>query len=104
MAANPPSMTNMSQWKMKVRAGAKGGFGACKLTLSPERVAALRAYAHARGGTVNDTLISALIRAVEANNPQRAGLKPGVSISADTRRFANGPDLESLRTSPPLRR
>jgi NRPS condensation-like uncharacterized protein len=96
MAANPPSMTNMSQWKMKARAGAKDGFAVRTLTLSRERVAALRAYAHARGGTINDTLISALIRAVESNNPQRAGLKPGVSISADTRRFADGMDLDRL--------
>ena len=88
MAANPPSMTNMSQWRMKARPGSKDGLAVRTLTLSPERVVALRAYAHARGGTVNDALISALIRAVESNNPQRPGLKPGVSISADTRRFA----------------
>jgi len=96
MAANPPSMTNMSQWKMKARAGVTDGVAVRTLTLSPERVAALRAYAHARGGTVNDALISALIRGVEANNPQRPGLKPGVSISADTRRFADGANLQRL--------
>jgi len=96
LAANPPSMTNMSQWKMKARPGSKDGLAVRTLTLSPERVVALRAYAHARGGTVNDALISALIRAVESNNPQRPGLKPGVSISADTRRFAGETDLERL--------
>ncbi len=61
MSANPPSMTNMSQWRMKARAGAKDGFVVRTLTLSPERVEVLRAYAHARGATVNDTLIGALI-------------------------------------------
>jgi NRPS condensation-like uncharacterized protein len=96
MAANPPSMTNMSQWKMKARPGSKDGLAVRTLTLPPERVDALRAYAHARGGTVNDALISALIRAVESNNPQRPGLKPGVSISADTRRFAGETRLERL--------
>jgi len=95
-AANPPSMTNMSQWKMKTRPGATDCLAVRALTLSPVRVAALRAYAHARGATVNDALISALIRAVESNNPQRPGLKPGVSISADTRRFAGETGLERL--------
>lgn len=96
LAANPPSMTNTSQWKMNGRRGATDGFAARTLTLSPDRVDALRAYAHARGGTVNDALISALIRAVEANNPQKPGLKPSVSISADTRRFAHEMNLERL--------
>ncbi len=85
-------------------AGAKDGFGVRKLAFSPERVEALRAYAHARGATVNDTLIGALIRAVEVNNPQRAGLKPGVSISADTGGSPVVRILSGLRTSPPLRR
>ncbi|MDZ4170494.1 MAG: hypothetical protein U1E26_12715 [Coriobacteriia bacterium] len=95
-AANPPSMMNTSQWKMRLRPGSGDGLVVRTLTLSSERVAALRAYAHARGGTVNDTLITALVRAVESNNPQRAGLKPAVSISADTRRFANGTNLDRL--------
>jgi NRPS condensation-like uncharacterized protein len=96
MAANPPSMTDTSQWKMKLRPGSGDGLAVRTLTLSSERVVALRAYAHARGGTVNDMLVSALIRAVESNNPQRPGLKPAVSVSADTRRFADGVNLERL--------
>ncbi|MDO8964785.1 MAG: hypothetical protein Q7W30_09890 [Coriobacteriia bacterium] len=95
-AANPLSITNASRWTMKAQPGSGDRLAVRTLTLSAERVVALREYAHARGGTVNDALVSALVRAVESHNPQRPGLKPGVSISADTRRFAKEPGLERL--------
>jgi NRPS condensation-like uncharacterized protein len=76
----------------------KGGsdFAIRTLTLAPARVAAIRAYAHARGATVNGALIAALIRSSAAMFPQKDATKPGVSISADTRRFARGADLDRL--------
>jgi NRPS condensation-like uncharacterized protein len=90
---DPPPMMNASQWMMKARRGRSRALSVRTLTLAPERVAAIREYAHARGGTVNDALLTALLRTVDSVHPQKSWLKPGVSISADTRRFARGEHL-----------
>jgi NRPS condensation-like uncharacterized protein len=93
---DPPSMMNASQWMAKTHRGKGGALSVRTLTLGRERTAAIREYAHAKGGTVNDALVTALLRSVESIHPQRAGLRPGVSISADTRRFARGEHLRRL--------
>jgi len=91
---DPPPMMNASQWRARTYPGEGNALSVRTLELGSERVAEIREYAHARGGTVNDALVAALLRSVESIHPQRAGLKPGVSISADTRRFAQGEHLK----------
>jgi NRPS condensation-like uncharacterized protein len=94
-AANVPPM-KFSNWKMKMRRGAGKVCAVGTLTLPPERVSAVRAYAHARGATVFETLVAALIRSAASIFPPRIKVTPGVSISADTRRFAHDPALDRL--------
>jgi NRPS condensation-like uncharacterized protein len=85
-----------SRWTMKLPRGAGRGYVERTLVLAPERVAAIRTYAHARGGTVNDALVAAMVRSAAAFSPPKRGVDPGVSISADTRRFASDPRLERI--------
>lgn len=85
-----------SQWSMKTRRGSGDRLNVRTLTLGPERVAALRAYVHARGGTVNEALVTALVRSAASMYPPRKGVRPGVTISADPRRFAHGTNLDRI--------
>jgi len=95
MAADPPKM-QFSRWSIKTRPAKGNAFAVRTLTIAPERVEAIRQYAHTRGGTVNDAVVAAAVRSAAAICPPRDGVKPAVSISADTRRFAPDAGLERL--------
>ena len=94
-AARPMPMA-MSKWRMKSCAGAGSTFMVRSLGLSADRVSALRAHAHEQGATVNEALIAALVRAAASIFPPQPGVKPGVSISADPRRFAQERTLDRI--------
>jgi NRPS condensation-like uncharacterized protein len=94
-AAESPKM-GVSRWSARLPRGTGSGPAARSLTLSRERTDALRSYTHARGATVNDALVAAVMRSYASQYPQKPGLRPGVSITADTRRFARGADLDRV--------
>lgn len=85
-----------SKWAMKAQRGRGSGYAVRTLTLAPERVAAIRAYAHDRGATVNEALVASAVRSAASMFPLRPGVRPGVSISADTRRIARNEGLNRL--------
>ena len=93
-AATVPRMTG-SRWRMKMPRGRGNAFTARTLVLEPKRVGAVRAYAHARGATVNEALLAALVRSAASMFPVPEGVRPGVSVSADPRRLA--PDASTNR-------
>jgi len=95
-AAARPMPLATSKWRMKSYAGTGSAFTARSLVLSVDRVSALRAYAHERGATVNEALVAALVRSVASIFPPQPGVKPGVSISADPRRFAQERTLDRI--------
>jgi NRPS condensation-like uncharacterized protein len=94
-AAGAPA-PGFSKWKVKLARGTDPTFQARELTLSADRVAAIREYAHARGATINEALIAALLRSVSSISPPPASVQPGVSISADTRRIGHGANLRRI--------
>ena len=94
-AANMPKM-EFSDWSARFAHGTGSVFAARSLTLDPDRVSGIRAYAHARGATLNEALVAAFLRSVAAISPPPAGTRPGVSISADSRRIAADPTLNRI--------
>jgi NRPS condensation-like uncharacterized protein len=76
-----------SKWRMKLWPGSGMGLVVRTLTLEAERVAAIRAHAHERGATVNEALVAAFVRSAADLCPPKPGVRPGVSVSADTRRL-----------------
>jgi NRPS condensation-like uncharacterized protein len=93
--ANTPKMA-FSNWSIKLKRGAGHALAIRSLTLSPERVAAIRVHAHTRGATVNEALLAAFARSVASMSPPKKGARPGISVSADPRRFAEGADLDRV--------
>lgn len=75
------------RWKARKHPASGTGFNIRTSTLSAELVAAVRKYAHDRNGTVNDAIVAALVRSIAASCPVGKGIRPSMSISADTRRF-----------------
>jgi NRPS condensation-like uncharacterized protein len=94
-AANAPKMA-FSNWSMKLKHATGRSLAVRSLTLSRERVAAVREHAHARGATVNEALLAAFVRSIASISPPKEGVRPGVSVSADSRRFAGGADLDRI--------
>lgn len=87
VAANVPKL-GFSNWSMKLAHGTGDALALRSLTLPLERTGAVREHAHARGATVNEALIAAFLRSVASMFPPADGGRPGVSVSADPRRFA----------------
>ena len=94
-AANVPKM-GFSKWSMKLAHATGRTFAVRSLTLAPERIGAVREYAHARGATVNEALVAALVRSAASISPPAEGARPSVSVSADVRRFAAGAHLDRI--------
>lgn len=94
-AAKAPPVSG-SKWRMKTNPGTGNSLTIRTLTLEAERVAAIREYVHARGGTVNEALVTALVRSAASMYPPREGVRPGVSISADPRWFARATNLDRI--------
>jgi NRPS condensation-like uncharacterized protein len=94
-AANTPKMA-FSNWSIKPARGARSTAAVRTFTLAPARIRAIREYAHARGATVNEALVTAFTRSVATISPPKRGTRPGVSVSADTRRIAANPSLDRI--------
>jgi len=94
-AADVPKMA-FSNWSIKLEHASARSLAVRSLTLSPERVAAIREHAHARGATVNEALVAAFVRSVASISRPNEGARPGVSVSADARRFAPGAHLDRI--------
>jgi NRPS condensation-like uncharacterized protein len=94
-AANTPQMA-FSKWSMRLTGGSGRAMTVRSLVLTTERVDSTREYAHARGATVNEAIVAALLRSVASISPPEEGSRPGVSISADSRRFAAVADLDRV--------
>jgi NRPS condensation-like uncharacterized protein len=93
-ASVPPIV--VSKVRLTLPHGTAETFHFRTLPLPPEKIADLREYAHARGASVNDTLVAAIARSLQALYPQKPGVEIGVALSADVRRLSDGPALRRI--------
>ena len=96
-AKNGPGMAT-PRWRKPVSAGPGSGLAARELTIEPQRLAAVRAYGRAHDATVNDMLVTALLRSLAQMFPAGKDRLLGASISADLRPFVDDPRFERVCT------
>jgi NRPS condensation-like uncharacterized protein len=77
------------QWRGRPFAGTGAGLAVRTITIPAEEVSAIRERVHRAGATLNDGIVAALVRSVASIFPPAKGVKPGVTITADTRRFVD---------------
>jgi NRPS condensation-like uncharacterized protein len=92
VATNPAFTT--PRWKMKLRRGTGDDLIVRTLTLSPDRLDSLKTYGKSQGeATVNDMLLTALMRSLAQISTPTAPTPFTPSITADTRRFVDDPSF-----------
>ena len=96
-AKNGPGMA-MPRWRKPVSAGPGSGLAAHELTLEPQRLSAIREHGRAHGATLNDMLVTALLRSLVKMFPAGKDGLLGASISADLRPFVDDPRFERICT------
>jgi NRPS condensation-like uncharacterized protein len=81
------------KWKASLRPGSGDELAVRRMTLSPERFRAVKAYGKARRATVTAMLVTSMVRALARTYAPPPGIVLPVSISADLRLFADDPRL-----------
>lgn len=95
--ANPPRPA-AARWRKPLSAGRGTGLEVRTSTIAPAELSAIRAYGSDRGATINDMLVTALLRALVRMFPPGKDNRLGISISADLRRFTDDPKFERICT------
>ena len=76
------------RWRMALVRGTGSGFDVGTLTVFPTGLAAIKDYGRDRGATVNDMLVTGLLRSLARRFPPAEGIPLAATITADVRRFA----------------
>ena len=94
-ASRRPPRRGTPRWVQRLEAGADRGFTVRTLLLGPDRLAALKDVGRAtQGATVNDLLLTALMRSVARISPPGPGVPAQMYVTADLRRPVERPEFE----------
>ncbi|MDZ4169927.1 MAG: hypothetical protein U1E26_09790 [Coriobacteriia bacterium] len=78
-----------NKWKMPLPAGTGSDLSVRRLTLGPEQFAAVKDYGDARGATVTEMLLTALMRSLARVYPPDTGVPFTPSITSNARQYTD---------------
>lgn len=95
-AATHRASWGLSKWKMTFHPGTGGELAVRVLTLAPDQLLAVKVYGRARGATVNEMLVTAMLRSLARMYPAPEDSGLSVSMTADLRRLTDDLTLRRI--------